>query len=67
MDYQCYAFAQLFASLVFCKSCEEIDRENNERIDAKKRKILEEEILRRILEEKNINYEDRNCSCFLVS
>tara|TARA_B100000886_G_scaffold336968_1_gene296756 strand:+ start:999 stop:1193 length:195 start_codon:yes stop_codon:yes gene_type:complete len=63
MDYQCYAFGQIFASLVFCKSCEELDKENNERIEANKRKILEEEILKQKLEEKNIDYEEKNCSC----
>ena len=63
MDYQCYAFGQIFASLVFCKSCEELDKENNERIEANKRKILEEEILKKKLEEKNIDYEEKNCSC----
>ena len=63
MSYELYAFGQIFASLVFCKSCEEIDKENNERIEANKRKILEEEILKKVIEEKNIKYEDKNCSC----
>tara|TARA_Y100000991_G_C21811846_1_gene280040 strand:- start:253 stop:429 length:177 start_codon:yes stop_codon:yes gene_type:complete len=50
MTYGLYAMGEIFASIFLCKSCKEIDKENNERINKRERDILERKILKNLLE-----------------
>ena len=50
MSYELYALGEIFASLILCKSCEEFDKETNERFEKREREKLEKKILKNLLE-----------------
>ena len=50
MGYELLCFAETLSSLIFCKSCEEIDKEHKERMEERERKALEKKILKNLLD-----------------